>query len=193
MNRLSREENYLETARGDARSIENNIHDYRICGPQICNNAALLVEKTLKSIYEFYGIKPKRVHDLRQLAHGLEKLGYLNVDERMRDNCTFLSQEATAGKYISFESSEYGEVLEAVICANEIVDEIGKQGYEVVRINVPAMRLRDLFKEEIDRDGISVEDDRPTESLSELSETKIEESSFQERSACGELDRDFSL
>lgn len=53
MDRLSRKENYFESAKGDAKSIENNIDDYRICASQICFNAQQLAEKLLKSIYNF--------------------------------------------------------------------------------------------------------------------------------------------
>lgn len=148
MDRLSRKENYFESAKGDAKSIENNIDDYRICASQICFNAQQLAEKLLKSIYDFYGLKPEKTHDLRKLASGLAEKGYLDIDDQLRRNCGFLTQNATASRYIPFESSEYGEVLEAVIAANEIADNLEKQGYEVVKIDIPARRLRDVFIDE---------------------------------------------
>lgn len=148
MDRLSRKENYFESAKGDAKSIENNIDDYRICASQICFNARQLAEKLLKSIYDFYGLKPEKTHDLRKLASGLAEKGYLDIDDQLRRNCGFLTQNATASRYIPFESSEYGEVLEAVIAANEIADNLEKQGYEVVKIDIPARRLRDVFIDE---------------------------------------------
>lgn len=148
MDRLSRKENYFESAKGDAKSIENNIDDYRICASQICFNAQQLAEKLLKSIYNFYGLKPEKTHDLRKLATGLAEKGYLDIDDQLRRNCGFLTQNATASRYIPFESSEYGEVLEAVIAANEIAENLEKQGYEVVKIDVPAKRLPDVFIDE---------------------------------------------
>lgn len=148
MDRLSRKENYFKSAKGDAKSIENNIDDYRICASQICFNAQQLAEKLLKSIYDFYGLKPEKTHDLRKLASGLAEKGYLDIDDQLRRNCGFLTQNATASRYIPFESSEYGEVLEAVIAANEIADNLEKQGYEVVKIDIPARRLRDVFIDE---------------------------------------------
>lgn len=39
-------------------------------------------------------------------------------------------------------------MLEAVIAANEIAENLEKQGYEVVKIDVPAKRLRDVFIDE---------------------------------------------
>ena len=148
MDRLKREENYFESAKGDAKSIENNIGDYKICASQICFNAQQLVEKLLKSIYNFYGLKPEKTHDLRRLAGDLADRGYLDIDDQFKRNCGFLTQNATASRYIPFESSEYGEVLEAVISANEIAENLEEQGYEVIKVDVPAKRLRDIFIEE---------------------------------------------
>lgn len=73
MDRLSRKENYFESAKGDAKSIENNIDDYRICASQICFNAQQLAEKLLKSIYNFYGLKPEKTQDLRNWQQALQK------------------------------------------------------------------------------------------------------------------------
>lgn len=81
MDRLKREERYFESAKGDAKSIENNIGDYRICASKICFNAQQLVEKLLKSICNFYGLKPGKTHDLRRLAADLADKGYLDIDD----------------------------------------------------------------------------------------------------------------
>lgn len=148
MDRLKREENYFESAKGDAKSIENNIGDYKICASQICFNAQQLVEKLLKSIYNSYGLKPEKTHDLRRLAGDLADRGYLDIDDQFKRNCGFLTQNATPSRYIPFESSEYGEVLEAVISANEIAENLEEQGYEVIKVDVPAKRLRDIFIDE---------------------------------------------
>lgn len=168
MDRLKREENYFESAKGDARSIENNIGDYKICASQICFNAQQLVEKLLKSIYSFYGLKPEKTHDLRRLASDLAGQGYLDIDDHFKRNCGFLTQNATSSRYIPFESSEYGEVLEAVIAANEIAEYLEKQGYDVIKIDVPARRLRDIF----------VDEHENVEDLDKLMADKISESAL---------------